>query len=336
MKFCLLRTICAILLGAFFVAYLPVTANAQTASDFLGSGAQNNILSNENFIDINSMDVATIQAFLIANNSTLKDYIDTSAVGANRSASQIIYDASRGLYDASVGTAKGITIDSTTGTISPKVILVFLQKEQSLITTQIRDENALNRAMGYSCPDNGSCNPAYAGFAMQVGWGAWQLRYNYEASKNNLDWWNTNYGVGNTSTCYVGQTKTFVDYTGSYTVTLSNATTASIYRYTPHVFDSAYNVWNLFNYTFFPSSTPAPAPPAPGETPATEPSPPPPPPPPRKAGDGNGDNTVDSTDLSILADQWGKNVTTDTGADFSKDGIVDSTDLSILADGWGK
>ncbi len=65
-------------------------------------------------------------------------------------------------------------------------------------------------------------------------------------------------------------------------------------------------------------------------------APPPPPPPPRKAGDANSDNAVDSTDLSILADQWGKNVSANTGADYNGDGIVDSTDLSILADAWGK
>lgn len=59
-------------------------------------------------------------------------------------------------------------------------------------------------------------------------------------------------------------------------------------------------------------------------------------PPPRKSGDANGDNSVDSTDLSILADQWGKGVSANTGADFSGDGLVDSTDLSILADAWGK
>lgn len=61
-----------------------------------------------------------------------------------------------------------------------------------------------------------------------------------------------------------------------------------------------------------------------------------PPPPARKSGDANGDNAVESTDLSILADQWGKNVAANTGADFNGDGVVDSTDLSILADGWGK
>lgn len=61
-----------------------------------------------------------------------------------------------------------------------------------------------------------------------------------------------------------------------------------------------------------------------------------PPAPARRAGDGNSDGAIDSTDLSILADQWGKGVAANTGADFNGDGGVDSTDLSILADAWGK
>lgn len=318
----------------FVVMFVNVKyVNAQSASDFLSSGAQSNIISNENFIDTDSMTLEAIQAFLVSNNSFLKDYTDTSSVGANRTAAQIIYDAARGIkhtvpaYDTWLGeTFKGVKLDETTGTVSPKVILIFLQKEQSLISKTSRDENALNKAMGYSCPDSGGCNLNYSGFSQQVEWGAWQLRYNYEVAGKPLDWWNTNYDAGNNSINYVGQTKTFVDYTGSYDITIANAATASIYRYTPHVFDSAYNVWNFFKYTYFSGSSPSP-----DIQPAA-----PPPPPPRKLGSANGDNIVDSSDLSILADQWGKNVTADTGADFNKDGIVDSTDLSILADQWGK
>lgn len=324
------KIICITLCWAFIFSASHVLAIDTSVSAFLSSGSQNNVLSNDSFIDIGSMDVAAIQAFLVANNSYLKDYTDPSATGANRSAAQIIYDASHGLYDAAIGTAKGISITAQTGTISPRVILVYLQKEQSLITRTTRNDTALDRAMGYMCPDGSGCDPDYAGFAMQVGWGAWQLRYNYEASKNGIDWWNTNYGAGASSICYVGQVKTFSDYTGSYDITLSNSATASVYRYTPHVFDSAYNAWSLFN-SWFPAS-----PPSDGDVEGDPTPPPPPPPPPRKLGDGNEDNVIDSTDLSILADQWGKNVTADTGADFNKDGVVDSTDLSILADAWGK
>lgn len=307
--------------------YFPIQAKAQTASDFLAASAQNNVISNENFIDINSMDVAAIQAFLVANNSYLKDYIDTTetsvdAVAENgKSAAQIIYDAAHGLYGAAVGTSHEITLDSSTGTINPKVILVFLQKEQSLVSRTTLDNTALARAMGYSCPDASGCNPTYAGFAMQVGWGAWQLRYNYEAAGKGVDWWNENY-PGSDSTCYVGQSKTVSDYTGSYNVTFTNAATASVYRYTPHVFDSAYNVWNLFHYTYFSGSTPPVTPTAAA--------------PPRKTGDANSDGSVGIADLSLLGDTWGQNITANTGADFNSDGVVNIADLSILGDNWGQ
>lgn len=66
------------------------------------------------------------------------------------------------------------------------------------------------------------------------------------------------------------------------------------------------------------------------------PAPPPTPDPPAKAGDCDRSGVVDSTDLSILADSWGKQVAVYTQADLNGDGVVDSTDLSILADGWGK
>jgi hypothetical protein len=63
---------------------------------------------------------------------------------------------------------------------------------------------------------------------------------------------------------------------------------------------------------------------------------PPPPPPPRKTGDSNSDGVIDIADLSILSDNWGKNVTANTSADFNGDGLVDIVDLSILSDNWGK
>ncbi|MCL5410377.1 MAG: hypothetical protein M1324_00795 [Patescibacteria group bacterium] len=235
-------------------------AEDKTVSEFLDGKNYNNLLADRDFVDIKSLDVDGIQKILTDNGSFLKDYKDSSSSGGGRSAAQIIYDAANGLYSDAVGTAKGITIDSNTGTISPKVIIVMLQKEQSLITMATQDDGALDKAMGYMCPDGGVCDSAYAGFAKQVGWGAWQLRYNYEAAQKDIGWWNTNYGAGNSSICYTNQNKSVSDYTGSYDVTFSNATTASVYRYTPHVFDSAYNFWKIFLRWFSPSPAPSPAP----------------------------------------------------------------------------
>lgn len=248
------KFVSTIIVISFLLPLFPLEKSMsayRTVDEFLGGQYYNNLLANQDFIDINSLDVNGIQQILVNNNSFLKDYHDNSASGAGRSAAQIIYDAAHASYDAAAGSSGGINIDTSTGTISPKIIIVMLQKEQSLITMQSQDDNALNKALGYSCPDGSGCNPAYAGFAMQVGWGAWQLRYNYEYALRGTRpaGYNVHY--------LVGENTTITDYNGSYSVTMANATTASVYSYTPHVFDSAYNFWKIFYYWF--SATPPPA-----------------------------------------------------------------------------
>ncbi|MFA7253003.1 MAG: hypothetical protein WC107_00435 [Patescibacteria group bacterium] len=215
------------------------TASAAVSSDyFINNKIYNNLISNRDFTDVGSMSEAAIQQFLVNNGSYLKDFSE-----AGRSAARIIYDAAHGKkftqspYDTWLGdTLNGVTLNESTGTVSPKVLLVMLQKEQSLITLGSRNENRLDIAMGYGCPDSSSCSSHYFGFTNQVEWAAWQLRYNAErAQGKGLDF-------------QVGQTMNNVD--GKYAVTFTNAATASIYRYTPHVFDSAFNFYNLYTGWF--------------------------------------------------------------------------------------
>ncbi len=59
------------------------------------------------------------------------------------------------------------------------------------------------------------------------------------------------------------------------------------------------------------------------------------PPPPGCPGDTNGDNLVNSADLSVLLAQFGTSVDPGTGADFNGDGSVDSADLSVLLGSFG-
>jgi len=181
-----------------------------------------------------------IQQFLISKGSYLKDHSENG-----RSAAKIIYDAAQG-YPGASDTKNGIAINSSTGTVSPRIILIYLQKEQSLITRTTRNDDALRTAMGYGCPDSGGCNSKYAGFTNQVDAASWQLRYNYERAQGRGFY---DYQVGqvlpiNDSGGYCGS------YCGLYQVTLTKRSTASVYRYTPHVFYSAYNVWKLYNTWF--------------------------------------------------------------------------------------
>jgi len=314
-------SIILLLLPAFLISKARAADTSPTA--FLNSGAYNNIIDDGSFVDVGSMDANAIQQFLVNSGSYLASYTDSSCSLSDcqtengKSAAQIIYDAAKGLYPAAIGSNEGIDITASTGTVSPKIILIFLQKEQGLITNPARNDYGLTYAMGYGCSDSTGCpGSSHPGFSEQVGWGAWQLRYNFEAAKQNLSWWQAAY-QGNPGTYfYVGGSQTLSDYTGTYNLTFADAATASNYRYTPHVFDSAYNVWQFWNTWSFPASGA-------------------PPPPARKSGDANGDNGVDLLDLSILASQWGQGVTANTGADFNGDGKVDLLDLSILASAWG-
>lgn len=144
-----------------------------------------------------------------AANSLCKAY----AGAKGESAAQII---------AKVGAACGI---------SPKVLLVRLQLEQSLVTDDWPTVRQYSFAMGWNCPDSGpgnsaNCNNGSAGFLDQVYGSAWQVKryqafpndpnYRYKARQYNQIQWHPNKGCG-TSNVYI-----------------ENDATAALYIYTPY------------------------------------------------------------------------------------------------------
>ncbi len=245
-----------LVLGSVIFPFAPNAQAADTsAQTFLNDQHYNQLVSDGDFIDIGSLSASDIQAFLQSQGSGLAS-INPSQLGSGangRSAAQIIYDAAHATYDAAAGCSGGICINSSTGTISPKAILITLQKEQSLVTTGNPSQSALDTAMGYGCPDSGGCNATYAGFSNQVGWAAWQMRYNYEGSR---------IGSSRVAPYIKGGLLSNMTYnlpslglSGSVTVYLSNNATASLYRYTPHLFNGNYNFWKLgINWFGFGSS----------------------------------------------------------------------------------
>lgn len=194
---------------------------------------QNNLISDSEFINISGMSQSEIQRFLVEQESYLQSFSENG-----RTAAEIIYQASHGHGEAS-GTIGDISINSSTGTVNPKVLLVTLQKEQSLISKTTRDDNALAKAMGYGCPDSGGCNSSYAGFTKQVENAAWQFRYNYERAQ----------GKG-FSDYQVGEDFCFNDWNGTHCGRFDNKATSALYRYTPHVYNGNYNFWNLYFNTY--------------------------------------------------------------------------------------
>ncbi len=219
---------------AFFGATLAPAFVSADHGDFNPS----ELISDGAFTNSDEMNETEIQRFLEQQGSFLKDFEEGS-----RKASKIIYDAAHGSGDATAevpGTS--ITVSSRIG---PKVILATLQKEQSLVTAKTRNDTALNKAMGFACPDNGSCNPKYAGFTKQVENAAWQLQWNYQVAG----------GQGSNAKLYdpwrVGRTQTLSNSDGSSTtVTFANRATSALYRYTPHIYNGNHNFHKTYFNTF--------------------------------------------------------------------------------------
>lgn len=108
--------------------------------------------------------------------------------------------------------------------ISAKVLLVTLQKEQSLISGRIArapTDQQLGAAMGARCPDDAVCDPGAAGFAVQVAQGATDLK-SYSASDF----------MRQPGTHYIAYSPD--PACGGTEVTITNEATAALYNYTPY------------------------------------------------------------------------------------------------------
>jgi hypothetical protein len=199
-----------------------------------------NIMSDSAFINESSMSVAQIQSFLVSHGSYLanytipsKDYVSNCPTqeGAGQKASAFIHHVAH-----EVG-------------INPQVILVTMEKEESLISTNYQWNTHLQWAMGYGyysgsrLIDPGNCDLYVGGFGRQVYWGAKFYRNRY----NNVG------GLQGPGTSHAGDTISIQNYSdrpGNINIYLSNRTTALLYRYTPYVHYGNYNFYTLMNRWF--------------------------------------------------------------------------------------
>jgi hypothetical protein len=219
------------------------------------------IISDEVMYYSGAMNAAGIQAFLVAKGGTcaagftcLRDYHMTTTdkpadafcngyVGkAAESSAQIIFKASQ-----SCG-------------VNPQVLLVLLQKEQSLVTRTSPSSLAYRAATGYGCPDTAACSSTYYGFFNQV----WLAAKSYKRTPTGR------YAVGvPTTVLYAPNSKC-----GARAMTIKNKATARLYVYTPYTPNKAAltnlyglgdscstygnrNFWRLFNDWFGSSVIPA-------------------------------------------------------------------------------
>lgn len=251
------------------VSLVPQTSFAQQAvspnfnpnrlvedSVFSNASAMNGASAIQRFLeDRNSILANTNNSFLLQlkepiNNQALKTTLEDPGADSTvpRTAAQLIWDASRH------------------SGINPQVILVTLQKEQSLVTgrqnaTAEQLQRALDFSMGFGCPDSQPCGELYRGFYYQLfgNVDAEANRY-LGAARSLMRSFNTPGGRGpffNGAVAKIGDTIIISNTLGGYAgvqpqqfVTLDNSATAALYRYTPHVFNGNYNFWRYMTEWF--------------------------------------------------------------------------------------
>ncbi|GAA2039966.1 hypothetical protein GCM10009819_26570 [Agromyces tropicus] len=181
------------------------------------------IVSDDAFYDSAAMTTPEIQDFIAGRDCRpaddvpcLADYVeDVPAVAAagprhcTRVPAGDAVPASRII--AEVATACGV---------SPRTLLVLLQKEQSLLTHP--SAYGYERATGYGCPDTADCDRKYFGFFNQVYNAAWQFRqYTVQPERE--------FAVGRVQVGYHPDASC-----GATVVRIRNQATANLYNYTPY------------------------------------------------------------------------------------------------------
>jgi len=181
------------------------------------------IVSDDAFYDSSSMSVGEIQTFLDGIDCRpqddvpcLADYRQTTTSqpavgGAHCAAYDGEYRERASSIIAKVATACGI---------SPRTLLVLLQKEQSLLTRPSAD--GYLRATGYGCPDTADCDQEYFGFFNQVYNAAWQFRQYTEQPRRQ-------YRIGKVQVAFNPDSAC-----GGTKVGIRNQATANLYNYTPY------------------------------------------------------------------------------------------------------
>ncbi|MFP7834043.1 cell wall-binding repeat-containing protein [Marisediminicola sp. LYQ134] len=199
-------------------------AEALTASDFKAG----TIISDSEFYDSSAMTEKQIRDFLNARiGNCLTDQCLNVRTDRVASRARIVSDSTGNVRCEAFqgGTALSAAtvifrVQRACG-ISAKVILVTLQKEQALVTKNNPSKAALDRAMGYACPDTAPCAINSLGFGNQIYQGTLQLK-TYKASRFGIQpgsraiQWHPN------AAC------------GSRTVNITNYATAALYNYTPY------------------------------------------------------------------------------------------------------
>jgi hypothetical protein len=224
--------------GLLFVNYKDDFSEAADLSQF----KPGNIMSDYVMTNKNSMTEAQIQNFL--NSKVTCDHwgVKPSELGGGTRAQ---YAQARGwplpfqclnTYTQDGETASHIIWQAAQDyDVNPQVLIVLLQKEQSLVTDEWPAPNQYRSATGYGCPDTAACDTQYYGFRNQVRNAAKFFRA-YQTS--NPAWYKPVWPDNK----YTGAWRQFTydmmwhpnAACGTSSVFIENRATASLYSYTPY------------------------------------------------------------------------------------------------------
>jgi len=184
-------------IGEDIFQLMQVQSTGSDSSSSSGSSPQadfdpNTIISEQRFRNVAAMSAVGIQDFLDDQPGRLKSYRGLNYEGKSMSAAEMIAEA------------------CAAWSVNPEVMLVTLQKEQSLLADASPTQRALDWALGVGKTDSRTFTK-YQGFGNQIWYGA-------KTFNNNANRWRA--GV-----------KLNID---GATVTPSNGATHSLYKYTPH------------------------------------------------------------------------------------------------------
>lgn len=211
-------------LAGLFAAVSPTPhARAASAGDFDPSF----IISDTAFYDSGTMSAGQIQDFLntqgrncvAGDPACLKDYRETTRAWAAESGLCAGYVPASNESAATIIAKVALSCG-----VNPRVLLVLLEKENSLVTRTRPTTRSYDAATGFGCPDTAPCNTEYFGFFNQVYRAARQYkvyaanptRYNYQAGRSQFVLYNPNTACGGSQ------------------LNIRNQATAGLYIYTPY------------------------------------------------------------------------------------------------------
>lgn len=194
------------------------------------------LISDALFFDGYAMNSVEIQSFLAARvphcqsaYACLTTYSQsTPTMPADARCSRYVgaADESAALIISKVGRACGI---------SQRVLLVLLEKEQSLVSMSAPTRTRFDHATGMGCPDTAPCDPRFSGFFYQVYYAARQ----YKIYTENPTAWNHVAGRVNQILYHPNAA------CGRKSVYIVNQATAGLYNYTPYTPNAA-SLSNLY------------------------------------------------------------------------------------------